>query len=151
MIPNDIFFPEQIPITYRFWQISSSATPYTMDVRTYNNTIPVPAGKTLQTAGSPRELSRAWADSLLGCVRHHPLHLSNSSGLHSGWLSVYLSGYLHRDICLGNILMDPWSSKQGLRGKVSRFRRSSWMIYPRGMTWVQRWRSGSCVGKFKRS
>ncbi|KAF9644543.1 hypothetical protein BDM02DRAFT_3190520 [Thelephora ganbajun] len=79
--------PHESDIQQHFWKIFARVPPKKPETRTLRFTVFGVKGKSLVEARNPRQLSRALAHFLLG------------------WLSTYLSGHLHRDISIGNILM----------------------------------------------
>jgi hypothetical protein len=74
VISNILFFPEESQLEEYFWPIFCGTPPEGRDIRTYNSSILGPDGKLFTDAENPRELSRAWADSLLGAFTATLLH-----------------------------------------------------------------------------
>jgi len=75
VISNILFFPEEREIAKYHWSIFSTKPPKTLDIRTYRQSILRPDGKPFTEAENPFQLSRAWADSLLGMLVVMLLHL----------------------------------------------------------------------------
>ena len=114
VISNILFFPEPDKIKDYHWNIFSSKPPAARDIRTYNHSVlgPHAEGKLLNHAESPYQLSRSLAHALLGAVFFILLRLQWLS-FPLGWLSVYLSGYLHRDVSLGNLFLLSEGKEEG--------------------------------------
>ena len=75
VISNILFFPKQDQIAGHFWPVFSETHPRTLDIRTYKHTILGSAKGLLTQAENPLQLSRAWADSLLGALPRRAFHL----------------------------------------------------------------------------
>ncbi|KAF9645173.1 hypothetical protein BDM02DRAFT_3189948 [Thelephora ganbajun] len=87
-VASDIlFFPHEDNIQQYRWKTFAKVPPKKPEVRTLRFATFGVERKSLVGARNPRQLSRALVHSLLG------------------WLSTYLSGHLHRDISLGNVLV----------------------------------------------
>ena len=67
-ISNILFLPAKDEIGKYHWSIFSTTPPEKPDIRTLRFTVFAAEGKLLVEAKSPREISRAWADSLLGAL-----------------------------------------------------------------------------------
>ena len=65
-ISNILFLPAEDEIGQYYWSILSTTPPEKPDIRTLRFTVFAAEGKLLTEAKSPRQISRAWADSLLG-------------------------------------------------------------------------------------
>ena len=65
-ISNILFLPAEDEIGEYHWTIFSSTPPKKPDIRTLRFTVFAVEGKSLAEAKSPRQLSRAWADFVLG-------------------------------------------------------------------------------------
>jgi len=105
VISNISFLPQEDDITRCYWPIFTKTPPKRLDIRTLRFTVFGVEGKSLVEAKSPRQLSRAWAHFLLGAFVIALLCVLQLICLPAGWLSTYLSGHLHRDPSLGNVLM----------------------------------------------
>ena len=103
VVSNILFFLEVEEIEDYFWNIFFNTPPKFLDIRVFKNATFRSKGKVFTKAENPRQLSHALAHSLLGALvfTMMPLYLSNKFCFPPGWLSVYLSGYLHRDPSLG--------------------------------------------------
>ena len=66
VISNTIFVPPKQDLENHYWKIFTNTPPSDPEVRTLRFTIFSVEGKLLVEAKSPRQLSRAWAHSLLG-------------------------------------------------------------------------------------
>ena len=65
-ISNILFLPAEDEIKKYHWSIFSTTPPEKPDIRTLRFTVFTAEGKSLVEAKSPRQISRAWANSLLG-------------------------------------------------------------------------------------
>ena len=74
VISNILFFPEKNQIAEYHWPIFSTKPPKMLDIRTYKHSILGTDGKSFTEAENPFQLSRAWADSLLGVLDVMFLH-----------------------------------------------------------------------------
>ena len=107
VISNNLLVPQaQGDDLVRYhWPIFDSEPPRKPEIRILKFSVFSVKGKSLVEAKSPRQLSRSWAHSLLGMFIGTPPTPSNLFVHTAGWLSLYLSGHLHRDVSLGNTLM----------------------------------------------
>jgi len=104
VISNILFVPPEEKIEKYHWNIFAKGKPTNVEIRTLRFSVFSVEGKSLVEAKNPRQLSRSWAHSLLGTF----VDISDLAQLicpSVGWLSIYLSGHLHRDVSIGNVLM----------------------------------------------
>lgn len=71
VISNILFLPAEDEIKKRHWPLFTTVPPEpkALDIRTYRQSIFNCHGKSLTGAENPRQLSRGWADCLLGNPR----------------------------------------------------------------------------------
>ena len=77
VISNVLFVPPEHDVKRYHWPIFTDIPPRKPEIRTLRFTVFAVEGKSLVEAKSPRQLSRAWAHSLLGMFVGTPWTFSN--------------------------------------------------------------------------
>ena len=122
VVSNILFLPRDGDITNHHWPIFSDDPPETPELRTLWVCVFAVEGRSLVEATSPRQLSRAWVHFLLGVSVGTPWCNPQLMRAPTGWLSTYLSGYMHGDISIKNVLMVDKPVKQKVFSVPKSFR-----------------------------